>query len=88
MEQDAIQLLKKLDDETGEISIYTLVDSELRERNTDLQAAFDKVVRSVYALASRGLVALSVRPGEDGNETYVKATPIGEAFLSVELPTQ
>jgi len=84
MEEQALQLLKKIVD-LRETSLYTLAEILAREKNATYQEIFNETVRLVYLLASKNLVKLEAVEGEDGSETVVKSTTLGETYLKSKV---
>jgi hypothetical protein len=84
MEEQALHLLKKIVN-LRETSLYTLTETLAREKNVSYREIFDETVRLVYLLASNNLVKLEAVEGEDGSETMVKATTLGETYLKSKV---
>ena len=73
LSEEAIKILSILKKEK-EISIYDLLDKCKDIKGMDL----DMLLRIVYFLASRNIVSIGTIKGEDGLETSVKLTTLGE----------
>lgn len=83
MEKQELSLLRKIVN-LKEISLYDLVEMLAREKKVSAQEIFDETMRLVYVLASKNLIKLQVMEGEDGSETIVRSTSLGETYLKSE----
>lgn len=84
MEDEAVQLLKKVVS-LKEVSLYELAELWARVKKVKSQEIFDDMIRLVYTLVSNNLAELGTIEGEDGTETIVKPTTVGENYV---MPTK
>ena len=52
-----------------------------RAKKVESQRVFDETLRLVYTLVSNNLIELHIAEGEDGSETIVKSTTVGETYI-------
>jgi hypothetical protein len=83
MEEEAIRLLKQIIS-SKEISLYTLVEIQARNKKIKSEDAYSETIRLIYLLASNNLIELKTTEGEDGSETIVRPTTFGETYCKSE----
>jgi hypothetical protein len=83
MEEEAIKLLKQILS-LKETSLYTFVEMQARNKKIKSEDAYSETVRLIYLLASNNLIELQTTEGEDGSETIVKPTTLGETYCKSE----
>jgi len=85
MDNEKLDLLKRISDIGEPVSIYSLIEDILRQEDKEkieiITAAFDKVVGAVFYLVGIGFLQMKIVKGENGEETFVTTTPNGRRYL-------
>jgi hypothetical protein len=82
LDADTLKLLKQVI-ERRKIPLYDLIEERASE-NEQIGKVFDQIVEMAYFLAGNGLIALEVVEGDEGKETILKPTPMGESYVKNE----
>jgi hypothetical protein len=57
---------------------------QARNKKIKSEDAYNETIRLIYLLASNNLIELKTIEGEDGSETIVKPTTLGETYCKSE----